>query len=62
MGGHYGGDTTTHNILWVGYYFPTLFKDAHAYAWKWKLCQTIVGRETRPTILLQPINTIDPSL
>lgn len=33
-GGHFGGNTTTHKILHVGYYWPTLFKDAHDYARK----------------------------
>ena len=30
-GGHFGGNTTTHKILHAGYYWPTLFKDAHEY-------------------------------
>ena len=29
VGGHYSGDTTAQKILMVGYYWPTLFKDAH---------------------------------
>ena len=29
-GGHYSGDTTTHKILRVGFYWPTLFKDTHS--------------------------------
>jgi hypothetical protein len=29
-GGHFGGDTTTHKVLRAGYYWPTLFRDAHA--------------------------------
>ena len=33
-GGHFSGDTTTHNILRAGYYSPTLFKDAHAHVRK----------------------------
>jgi hypothetical protein len=32
--GHYGGDTTTHKILKVGYYWPSLFKYSHAYVRK----------------------------
>jgi len=31
-GGHYGGDTTAHKILRIGYYWPSLFKYSHAYA------------------------------
>lgn len=26
IGGHFGGNTTTHKVLRVGYYSPTLFK------------------------------------
>ena len=33
-GGHFGGNTTSHKILYAGYYWPTLFKDAHEYARK----------------------------
>ena len=29
--GHFGGDTTAHKILRAGYFWPTLFKDAHAF-------------------------------
>ena len=38
-GGNYSGDTTAQNILRVGYYCPTLFKDAHAYVRKCDTCQ-----------------------
>jgi hypothetical protein len=37
-GGHFVGETTTYKILRVGYYWPTLFMDAHAYARKCKSC------------------------
>eukprot|EP00253_Pinus_taeda_P020727 PITA_20727 len=30
-GGHFGADTTAHKIIHAGYYWPTLFKDAHEY-------------------------------
>ena len=33
-GGHYSGNTTTHKILRAGYYWPMLFKDAHAHVRK----------------------------
>jgi hypothetical protein len=29
VGGHFGGDTIAHKVLRTGYYWPTLFKDAH---------------------------------
>lgn len=58
--GHFGGNTTTHKILHVGYYWPILFKDAHLYARKWKVCQTEVARERKTTLPLQPINIQQP--
>ena len=32
--GHFGGETTTHKVLKAGYYWPTLFRDAYAFARK----------------------------
>ena len=58
--GHFRGNTTAHKILHVGYYWPTLFKDAHDYARKCKTCQTAVGREKKPTFALQPVNIQEP--
>ena len=37
--------TIAHNILREGYYWPTLFIDAHAHARKCKICQVNAGRE-----------------
>ena len=37
-GGHFGGETTAHKILRVGYYWPTLFRDAYAVARKCPKC------------------------
>ena len=31
VGGNFSKDTTAHKILRAGYYWPTLFKDAHAH-------------------------------
>ena len=31
-GGHFSRETFAHKVLRVGYYWPTLFKDAHAHA------------------------------
>ena len=33
-GGHFNGETTTHKVLKAGYYWPTLFRYAHAHAQK----------------------------
>ena len=46
-GGHFEGNTTAHKILHAGYYWQTLFKDAHEYVRKCKLCQTAAGRERK---------------
>ena len=32
--GHFSRDTTSHKIFRAGYYWPTLFKDAHAHVRK----------------------------
>eukprot|EP00253_Pinus_taeda_P014336 PITA_14336 len=56
-GGHYGGETTAHKILRVGYYWPTVFRDSHAYARKCKVCQTAAGRERKPTVPLRSVMT-----
>jgi hypothetical protein len=43
-GGHFGGDNTTHKFLRVGYYWPTLFKDAHTLSCKCVICQKAAER------------------
>ena len=47
VGEHFGGETTTHKVLRAGYYWPTFFRDAHAYAQKWQIFQVNAGRERR---------------
>jgi hypothetical protein len=42
-GGHFGGDTTAHKVLRAGYYWPTLFRDAHALCRKCIICQKAFG-------------------
>jgi len=59
-GGHFSGDATAHKILRVGYYWPTLFKDAHSYVRKCKICQTAAGRLKKPTLPLQLVNIDEP--
>lgn len=54
-GGHFGGDTTVHKILRVGYYWPTLFRDAHALARKCIKCQKCAGRYKKAALPLQPV-------
>ena len=45
--GHFSGDTTTHNILRAGYYWSTLFKDAHAHVRKCDTFQRSSGRQAK---------------
>jgi hypothetical protein len=37
-GGHFAGQITTEKILQAGYYWPTLFKDAHDYCRSCDVC------------------------
>ena len=60
IGSHFGGDTTAHKILHDGYYWPTLFKYAHEYTRKLKVCQTATGRERKAPFPLQPVNIQQP--
>eukprot|EP00253_Pinus_taeda_P023917 PITA_23917 len=60
VGGHYGGETTAHKILRAGYYWPTLFKESHAYARKCKVCQTTAGRERKLAVPLRPVMIYHP--
>ena len=54
------GETTSHNILRVGYYWPTLFKDAHAYVRKCDTCQRSGGRQAKAAGPLQPVIIFEP--
>ena len=57
---HLSGDTIARNMLRVGYYWPTLFKDAHAYARKCDVCQRSGGilenavGPSQPVIISEP--------
>lgn len=59
-GGHFGGDTAAHKILHARYYWLTLFKDAHDYVRKCKICQTASGRQRKLAFPLQPVNIEQP--
>jgi hypothetical protein len=54
-GGNFPGNTITHKILRVGYYWPTLFMDSHTYARNCKTYQISAGREKREVVPLQPM-------
>eukprot|EP00253_Pinus_taeda_P036018 PITA_36018 len=59
-GGHFGADTTAHKIIHAGYYWPTLFRDAHEYVRKCQNCQTSSGIQKKSAFPLQPVNIEQP--
>jgi hypothetical protein len=59
-GVHFSGDTTTHKVLRDGYYWSTLFKDAHAYSRSCEACPKAAGREHKGFIPLQPVVIEEP--
>ena len=59
-GGHYSGDTTAHKILRAGYYWPTLFKDAHAHVRKCDIFQRCGGRQPKAAAPLNPVMITEP--
>ena len=60
VGGHFDEETTIDRVLREGYYWPTLFRDAHIYARKCHICQVNAGRERRYAFPLQPITVQNP--
>lgn len=60
VGSHFSGETTAHKVLRAAYYWPTMFKDAHAHAWKCQICQVNAGREGRPAFPLHPVTIENP--
>jgi hypothetical protein len=52
VGGHFGVDTTAHKVQRAGYYWPTLFRDAHALCHKCIICQKASGRLQKPAFPL----------
>ena len=58
--GHFNGEATAHKVLRAGYYWPTLFKYAHAHPQKCQNHQVNVGRERRPTFPLHSATIENP--
>eukprot|EP00253_Pinus_taeda_P023091 PITA_23091 len=59
-GGHFADKRTTYKILYLGYYWPSLFKDAKQYVRRCDSCQR-VGRPTLSNEMpLQPLVLIEP--
>eukprot|EP00253_Pinus_taeda_P022398 PITA_22398 len=59
-GGHFGADTTAHKVIHAGYYWPTLFRDAHEYVRKCRNCQTPSRRQRKSAFPMQPVNIEQP--
>ena len=54
-GGHFNGERTVAKVLQSGFYWPTLFKDAHKYVQHYNNCQRIGGISKRHEM---PLNII----
>lgn len=60
-GGHFSTKTVAHKILNVGYYWPQIFKDCHAYIRKCEACQKISRKlKYNGAIPLRPMHTEEP--
>ncbi|KAK9042680.1 hypothetical protein V6N11_017746 [Hibiscus sabdariffa] len=58
-GGHFGGNRTTAKILQSGFYWPTLFKDGHAFAKACDRCQRTGNISRRNEMPLQNILEVE---
>jgi hypothetical protein len=60
VGGHFRGDTTAHKVLRAGYYWPMIFRDAHALCRKCIIYQKALGQLQKPAFPLQPVSVDSP--
>jgi hypothetical protein len=60
VGDNFSGDTFSHKVWRVGYYWPILFKYSHAYSRRCEACQKVAGREQKYSTPLQPISIEEP--
>lgn len=54
------GSMLVHQILRAGFYWPTIFRDAHDYAKRCHICQTAAGKEKNSNLPLQPVLELKP--
>ena len=54
-GGHFGGNKTVVKVFQLGFYWPTLFKDAHHFVSTCDKCQRMGSISKRDEPPLQPI-------
>ena len=59
-GNHFSKETTAHKVLRAGYYWPILFKDAHAHALKCQIDKLNVGKERRLAFPLHLVTIENP--
>eukprot|EP00253_Pinus_taeda_P004209 PITA_04209 len=59
-GGHFADKKTTYKILSLGYYWPSLFKDAKQYVKRCDICQRVGKPTLSNEIPLQPQVLIEP--
>jgi hypothetical protein len=58
-GGHFSAKKTTAKILQCGFYWPTIFQDAHTYCVSYKRCQKLGSISRRNMMPLNPILIVD---
>ena len=58
-GGHYASKTMSQKVLESGFFWPTLFKDAHSYCQACLKCQASVNLNDRDKMPLQPILEVE---
>ena len=56
-GNHSGGASLAHKILRQGYYWPTLHKDAHAFAKACDSCQRFSNTNKNPAVPLKTLTS-----
>ena len=58
--GHFSGETTAHKVLRDGYYWMTLFKNAHTFVRKCDAFQRCVGKLKKPAFPLHLVSVQFP--
>ena len=58
-GGHFGAKKTAHKILQCGFYWPSLFKDAHEFCKTCTRCQSTGNISRRDMMPLNPILIVE---
>ena len=58
-GDHHSGDRTTTKMLQVGFFWPSIFKDAHDYVRCYEKCQRTGGMSRRNEVSLQNIMEVE---